>query len=261
MVAAETGSAASEGSSDTSSRGPCNRAVASVIFLRIPVEQSHRNAFRRVELEHLQQPTGPARDRLPVHTAQQTQTGRHLALAQPLRQRQTVRQHPDQELGTDRVASHVLPEDFGAPAVRPQQPHGHRQRGRLARPVRPHHSEERAARHAQVHRVHGGHVAESFGQPAQTQREDGIRTSPGTSRRVPARSQRSSTRSPSRVYERRTVAGSEPEMIEIRNVTRDAAESAPRVGPAGNHPIRAEASPGESRQSTASGGCPSGAPA
>jgi hypothetical protein len=38
MVAADTGSTASKGSSSTSSFGPCSSAVARVIFLRMPVE-------------------------------------------------------------------------------------------------------------------------------------------------------------------------------------------------------------------------------
>ena len=38
MVAADTGSTASNGSSRTSSLGLCSSAVASVIFLRMPVE-------------------------------------------------------------------------------------------------------------------------------------------------------------------------------------------------------------------------------
>jgi hypothetical protein len=38
IVSAETGSTASNGSSSTSSRGPCSSAVASPIFLRMPVE-------------------------------------------------------------------------------------------------------------------------------------------------------------------------------------------------------------------------------
>ena len=37
-VAAETGSTASNGSSRTSSRGPCSSAVARPIFFRIPEE-------------------------------------------------------------------------------------------------------------------------------------------------------------------------------------------------------------------------------
>ncbi len=37
-VAADTGSTASNGSSSTSSRGPCSSAIANPIFFRMPVE-------------------------------------------------------------------------------------------------------------------------------------------------------------------------------------------------------------------------------
>ena len=54
MVAAETGSTASNGSSSTSSRGACSSAVASPIFLRMPVEYSMTSVLLgAVELEDL----------------------------------------------------------------------------------------------------------------------------------------------------------------------------------------------------------------
>ena len=55
MVAADTGSMASNGSSSTSSRGVCSSAVAKVIFTH-PGRMATRVPLGRGQLQHCQQP-------------------------------------------------------------------------------------------------------------------------------------------------------------------------------------------------------------
>jgi hypothetical protein len=130
----------------------------------------HHDALRRVEFEHAEQFIGALADHLTGHAAEQAQVRQDLAPSQPVRQGQAVRQHADQRLGGHRIAPHVPAEDRDRTAVRPQQAHRHRQRGGLARPVRPDQAEERASRYPQVDVIDGHILAEALEQPGELER-------------------------------------------------------------------------------------------
>ena len=114
--------------------------------------------------------SGPFGDHLPRHAAQQPEVGQHLPAGQPVRQCHAVGQHADQCLRRHRIGPDVPAEDPHRAAIGAQQPHRHRQRRGLARPVRPDQAEERTGRNHQVDVIDRYVVAELLDQPGELQR-------------------------------------------------------------------------------------------
>jgi len=91
----------------------------------------------RHEIEDVEQLRGPPTRLGRRNPAQPARVLQQLLAAEPLEQPRLGRNDPDQRLGRDRIDPHVHAVDQDAPVVRPQQPRQHRQRGGLARAVRP----------------------------------------------------------------------------------------------------------------------------
>ena len=130
----------------------------------------HQGPGRLGQPQHLQQLAGPRLHHRRRQAPQQAVVGEQLGPGEPVEQPEVFGQHPDAPLGLHRVAPHLDPVDQHQPAVGPQQPGHHPQRGRLPGPVGPDQPEEAPVGDVQVDPGHRHLGPERLSQPSHRQR-------------------------------------------------------------------------------------------